>query len=245
MYTRELMVLPSDASCQGTIKLRSLLDYFQDTAELAVTDVEGTAVELAAKGYAWVLTKYEIDFTGKLPVLDEKFFIHTFHDPSHGYNTLRVFQVESQNGTPLVYAKTSWLLLDLAAGRPVKAIAHIPGIAERDTQSINPEFRDIPDDENVILEAVRTVKFHELDYNSHVNNAVYFEWVFDETPVDFITHELKSVSASFRSGAKFNEKVTIQIAKQDDFTFVYKVSRENVKKPSANILCIWKSKKEA
>ena len=245
MYTRELMVLPSDASCQGTIKLRSLLDYFQDTAELAVNDIEGTAVELAAKGYAWVLTKYEIDFTGKLPVLDEKFFIHTFHDPSHGYNTLRVFQVESQNGAPIVYAKTSWLLLDLAAGRPVKAIAHIPGISERDTESINPEFRDIPDDENVILEAVRTVKFHELDYNSHVNNAVYFEWMFDETPVDFLTHELKSISASFRSGAKFNEKVTIQIAKQDDFTYVYRVSRENVKKASANILCIWKAKKEA
>ena len=50
MYTRELMVLPSDASCQGTIKLRSLLDYFQDTAELAVNDIEGSATELAAKG---------------------------------------------------------------------------------------------------------------------------------------------------------------------------------------------------
>ena len=245
MYTRELMVLPSDASCQGSIKLRSLLDYFQDTAELAVNDIEGSAVELAAKGYAWVLTKYEIDFTGRLPMLDEKFFVHTFHDPSHGYNTLRVFQVEAQNGTPLVYAKTSWLLLDLAAGRPVKAIAHIPGIAERDTESINPEFRDIPDDENVIHEAVRTVKFHELDYNSHVNNAVYFEWMFDESPVDFISHEIKSVSASFRSGAKFNEKVAIHISKLDENTLTYKIMRENVKKPSANFMCIWKAKKEA
>ena len=242
MYTRELMVLPSDASCQGTIKLRSLLDYFQDTAELAVSDVEGTAVELAAKGYAWVLTKYQIDFTGKLPVLDEKFFVHTFHDPSHGYNTLRVFHVEAQNGTLIAYAKTSWLLLDLAAGRPVKAIAHIPGIAEKDTESINPEFRDIPECENVILEAERHVKFHELDYNSHVNNAVYFEWMFDETPIDFLSKELKSVSASFRSGAKFNEKVMIQIAELHDDTFVYKVSRDNVKKPSVHFMCIWKDK---
>lgn len=242
MYTRELMVLPSDASCLGAIKLRCLLDYFQDTAELAVNDIEGSATELAANGYAWVLTKYEIDFIGKLPVLDEKFFVHTFHDPSHGYNTLRVFQVEDQNGSPIVYAKTSWLLLDLAAGRPVKPIAHIPGIAERDTQSINPVFRNIPDADNVLLETVRNVKFHELDYNSHVNNAVYFEWMFDDAPVDFMTHELRAVSASFRSGAKFNENVKIQIAKSEDNTFVYKVFRENVKKPSANFLCIWKNK---
>ncbi|MBQ3448277.1 MAG: hypothetical protein IJG34_00030 [Synergistaceae bacterium] len=246
MYTRELTVLPSDASCQGSIKLRSLLDYFQDTAELAVMDIEGSATELAAKGYAWVLTKYEIDFTGRLPVIDEKFFIHTFHDPSHGYNTLRVFQVESQNGTPVVYAKTSWLLLDLAAGRPVKAIAHIPGISERDTESINPEFKEIAESENVIQETERHVKFHELDYNSHVNNAVYFEWIFDETPVDFITHELKSVYASFRSGAKFNEKVMISISKSEsqENTFMYKIMRENVKKPGANFMCVWKLKKE-
>ncbi len=244
MFTRKLIVLPSDASCIGTIKLRSLLNYFQDTAELAVVDVEGTAVELAAKGYSWVLTKYEIDFIGQLPFLDENFFIHTFHDPAHGYNTLRVFQVESENGQPLVYAKTSWLLLDLAAGRPVKAIAHIPGISSRDTESINPDFRDIPDDVNVIHEAERLVRFHDVDYNSHVNNAVYFEWIFDESPVDFLSHEIKSISASFRSGAKLNEKVTIQISQplSLDNTFIYKVIRENVKKPSANFLCVWKSK---
>ena len=249
MYTRELMVLPSDASCQGTIKLHSLLDYFQDTAELAVNDIEGPATELAANGYAWVLTKYEIDFTGSLPVLDEKFFIHTFHDPSHGYNTLRVFQVEAQNGQPLVYAKTSWLLLDLAAGRPVKAAAHIPGISSRDTQSINPEFKDIPDNENENEFSVseRTVKFHDLDYNSHVNNAVYFKWIFDESPVDFITHELKAISASFRSGAKFNEKVMIRITNSEtnENTFMYKIMRENVKKPCANFMCVWQLKKEA
>lgn len=245
MYTRELMVLPSDASCHGGIKLRSLLDYFQDTAELAVKDIEGPATELAAKGYAWVLTKYEIEFTGRLPILDEKFFIRTFHDPSHGYNCLRVFQVESQNGTPIVYAKTSWLLLDLAAGRPVKPIAHIAGIATRDTESINAEFQEIPEDENVIYESERTVKFHDLDYNSHVNNAVYFSWVFDESPVDIMSNELKSIKASFRSGAKFNEKVMIRISRSEENITTCRIMRENVKKPCANFLCVWKSKKES
>ncbi|MBQ7214413.1 MAG: hypothetical protein IJS39_00315, partial [Synergistaceae bacterium] len=79
MYTRQLQVLPSDSSSLGTIKLRSLLDYFQDTAGLAVEDIEGTTTELIARGYAWVLTRYEIEFIGKLPAIDEKFTISTFH----------------------------------------------------------------------------------------------------------------------------------------------------------------------
>ena len=245
MYTREITVLPSDSSCQGTIKLRSLLDYFQDTAGMAVEDIEGTATELAAKGYAWVLTRYEIEFIGKLPGIDEKFTLNTFHDPSHGYNTLRVFQVNSPDGRPLAWAKTSWLLLDLAAGRPVKAAAHIPGIDSRDTENIHPEFRDIPDFEDIDteIETVHHVGYHDLDYNSHVNNAAYFEWIHDSTPVDFMTYELKSIAASFRSGAKFGENVTLKIASlPEELCFVHKVIRENVKKPSAMFMCTWGNK---
>lgn len=241
MFTREIIVMPSDASCLGNLKLRSLLDYFQDTAELAVIELEGTASELAAKGYAWVLTRYEIELIGKLPAIDEKFSLSTFHDPNHGYNTLRVFQA-SQNSRPFAWAKTQWLLLDLAAGRPVKAIAHIPEITSRDNQIIPPEFRDIPDLESInsVKEISRTVNFHDLDYNGHVNNAIYFEWVHDAIPLDFREYELKSVCASFRSGAKFGENVSLKISElPEELSFSCELSREGVAKPSAKFMCTW------
>jgi len=204
MYKREITVQPSDVSCTGNLKLKNLLDYFQNTAGLAVESIEGTTSDLIARGYAWVLTRYEIEIIGKLPALDEKFSITTFHDPSHGYNTLRVSDVRNPEGNPIVWAKSSWLLLDLANMRPVKAAAHLPEISSRDTGEISPDFSEIKDDNDAeILKSVEfPVKFHDLDYNSHVNNAVYFGWVFDECPVDLMKRELKSVYASFRTGAK-------------------------------------------
>ena len=245
MYTREFTVQPSDVSCNGTIKLKNLLDYFQNAAGLAVEDIEGTTSDLISKGYSWVLMRYEIEFIGKLPLIDEKFLLTTYHDPSHGYNTLRVFDVRSLNGNPIIWAKTSWLLLDLAAGRPVKPGAHLPEILERDTNEINPDFKDIPEfnDEEIIKKVEFPVRFHDLDYNAHVNNAVYFGWVHDETPIDFMNYELKSVYASFRSGAKFGENVTLKFSQVDTNNFLCKVLRENVNKPSANFLCTWQLKK--
>ena len=245
MYSREVKVLASDASSLGTIKLRSLLDYFQDTAGLAVEDIEGTTTELIARGYAWVLTRYEIEFIGKLPAIDEKFSITTFHDPNYGYNTLRVFQVNSSDNRPIAWAKTSWLLLDLAAGRPVKPIAHLPEIIARDTHEVAPEFHDIPDfdDIDTVLEISRSVAFHDLDYNAHVNNAAYFEWVYDSTPVDFTEYEPKSIYASFRSGAKFGERVTLKISRaKEENCFIHKIFRHNVPKPSAVFMCTWGAK---
>ena len=246
MFTREITVQPSDAGCLGTIKLRSLLNYFQDTAGVAVQDIEGTTAELVARGYAWVLTRYEVEFIGQLPAIDETFTLSTFHDPKHGYNTLRVFQA-SMNGRPFVWAKTQWLLLDLAAGRPVKAAAHIPEIASKDTQDIPPEFRDIPDYEDIdtVKEVTRTVGFHDLDYNGHVNNAAYFEWVHDATPLEFSKYEVRSICASFRSGAKFGENVRLRIAERpEELTYCYELLRDGVAKPSARFLCTWGAREQ-
>lgn len=252
MFTRNIKVLPSDSSSFGTIKLKNLLDYFQDTAGMAVDDIEGTATELNARGYSWVLTRYEIEFLGRLPTLDEKFSINTYHDPSHGYNTLRIFDVQSEKGNQTAWAKTSWLLLDLAVGRPVKPAAHIPEILTRDTSEINPDFQDIPKiEENNIIKSVEfPVKFHDLDYNSHVNNAVYFSWVHDESPINFNEYELKTVCAAFRTGAKFGEKVKLNFSQinsdenneNEGKIFLCEIYRENVKKPSANFLCYWRKK---
>lgn len=241
MFIHEVTVQPSDVSSKGTIKLKSLLDYFQNTAGLAVQDIEGTTTELIARGYAWVLTRYEIEITGRLPSLDEKFLIGTFHDPSHGYNTLRVFDVKSIDERPIAWAKSSWLLLDLATGRPVKAAAHLPEINSGDAEAISPDFQEVKDfeDEKILRSVDFNVRFHDLDYNAHVNNAAYFAWVFDECPVDLMTHELKFISASFRSGAKFGEKVTLNYSSAGENIFACRILRENVKKPSANFILEW------
>ena len=233
MFTKEIIVQPSDVSCLGTLKLKNLLDYFQNTAGLAVENIEGTTTDLIARGYAWVLTRYEIEFLGKMPALDEKFFISTFHDPSHGYNTLRVFDVRDAKKNPIAWAKSSWLLLDLANMRPVKAVAHLPEIAKQEVQEIS-------ESDEIIKSVSFPVKFRDLDYNSHVNNAVYFSWIFDECPIDLMKSELKSIYASFRSGAKCGEKVTLNYSKIDENFFACKILRENVKKPSANFILIWK-----
>ena len=242
MFTKEIMVQPSDVSCLGTLKLKSLLDYFQNTAGLAVESIEGTTTELIARGYAWVLTRYEIEIIGKMPALDERFSISTFHDPSHGYNTLRVFDVRDTNGNPIIFAKSSWLLLDLANMRPVKAAAHLPEITKKEVQEISPDFQEINDDEGVeIIRSVSfPVRFHDLDYNSHVNNANYFSWVFDECPVDLLKSELKSVYAEFRTGAKLGEKITLNYSEFNTNSFACKILRENVKKPSAKFILVWK-----
>lgn len=238
MYTRKIKVNASDVSANGRIKLRCLLDYFQDTAGLAVEHIEGTATELMRRGYAWVLARYEINFLADLPMLDDEFTLTTYHDPSHGYNTLRMFHA-SFSGTEFVRAKTSWLLIDINNKKPVKPAVHLPEITSDDVESITPDFIDIPEAKELTQSREIPVNWHDLDYNGHVNNAVYFEWVHDFSPVDFMNNNLKTVCASFRSGAKLAETLTLERSNLSENIMIFSFKRQGLRKPSANFYVEW------
>ena len=225
MFTRKLRVMPSDASLTGHIKLYNLLNYLQDTAELAVEGIEGKSTELYERGYSWVVTRYEILFNGDLPKICDEFTVSTYHDPNHSYNTLRNFHVKF-GGREVVTAKTSWILADVRTGRPVKPLAHIPAITSGDCSAIDDVFSEIPEIDTLSSEEHIRVKYHDTDYNGHVNHAVYFRWVYD-----ILNKPVKKISASFRSGAKLGENITVK-----HNGGVFSIYRENNLRPCAKFL---------
>jgi acyl-ACP thioesterase len=139
--------------------------------------------------------------------------------PGEGFYTLRVFEIDglSEDDTvsvPLVRAKTSWVLIDLAAGRPVRATRRLPEIFASDAAPIDPGFREIPrlsKRSSLMKETFFPVRFHDLDTNIHVNNAVYFEWVYEATPIDPMAYGIHSISAEFRVSAKWGDVLRVEV----------------------------------
>jgi acyl-ACP thioesterase len=224
MYRHNLSVMPSEAGCAGEIKLRALLNRLQDVAGLAVKDREGSPGALMKRGYAWVLLRYSLEVVRRLPGIDEEISIETRHTLNDGFYTLRVFRVfsTSNEAETLVLAKTSWVLIDLAAGRPVRAVQHLPevfsGVA--DDPPIDPEFPAIPKFSGSVRSArpagerLFPVRFHDLDANGHVNNAVYFEWAFEATPLDPLAWGIREIHAEFRASAKLGDTVLVKVKEE-------------------------------
>ena len=227
MYRYDLSVMPSEAGCAGEIKLRALLNRLQDVAGLAVKDREGSPGALMKRGYAWVLLRYSLEVVRRLPGIDEDISIETRHTLNDGFYTLRVFRVfsSSNEAETLVLAKTSWVLIDLAAGRPVRAAQHLPevfsGVAG--DPPIDPNFPPIPKLSGTRQrnappvpesESVFPVRFHDLDTNGHVNNAVYFEWVFEATPLDPLAWGIREIHAEFRASAKLGDTVLVKVREE-------------------------------
>jgi acyl-ACP thioesterase len=253
MYRHDLNVMPSEAGCTGEIKLRALLNRLQDVAGLAVNDQGGSPGALMKRGYGWVLLRHSLEVVRRLPGIGEDISIETRHTLNDGFYTLRAFRVfsSSNEAETLVLAKTSWVLIDLAAGRPVRAAQRLPevfsGVAG--DPPIDPDFPPIPKlrGDSPSAERLFPVRFHDLDTNGHVNNAVYFEWAFEATPLDPLAWAVREVHAEFRASAKSGDTVLVRVREEPDENgapggraFVYEMtdaagseSAEGKKKPHA------------
>jgi len=259
MYREKLLVMPSETTCTNKIKIRALLNRFQDVASLAVMDLEGSPSQLMRRGYAWVLLRYWLKVEKRLPAMDEPIVIETRHTLNDGFHTLRAFRVFAQanEAETLVLAKTSWILINFNTGRPVRAAQHLPEVfrSVADDPLIDPEFAAIPKlsgsalkDAPVLHTTGFPVRFHDLDPVGHVNNAVYFEWMYEATPLDLLSWEIRAVNAEFRAGAKFGETVQVKIKSLDPAAagleearaFVYDMTRAGDDKHSvARLYALW------
>jgi acyl-ACP thioesterase len=218
--------MPSEVGCTGEIKMRALLNRLQDAASLAVEHSEGSPSELMERGYAWVLLRYELKVEKRMPGMDETVMLETRHTPGDGFYTLRVFRVfdEKNEAKTLVSAKTSWVLIDLAVGRPVRATQRLPEIFSdvADDPPIDGDFAAIPKLNETSLNKMSCnemsfkVRFHDLDANGHVNNAVYFEWVWESTPLDLLEWSVREIRAEFRVSVKFGDTVLVRVEERKD-----------------------------
>jgi medium-chain acyl-[acyl-carrier-protein] hydrolase len=236
VYRQKLTIMPSEVGCTGEIKMRALLNRLQDAAGLAVEHSEGSTGKLMKRGYAWVLLRYELKVEKRMPGIDETVLLETRHTPGDGFYTLRVFRVfdEKDEAETLVSAKTSWVLIDLAVGRPVRATQRLPEIFSdvADDPPIDGDFVSIPKlsgakagEEGPCVKEIKEIKgkseksfsvrFHDLDANGHVNNAVYFEWLWESTPLDLLDWSIRKVHAEFRVSVKLGETVSVKVEERE------------------------------
>jgi medium-chain acyl-[acyl-carrier-protein] hydrolase len=230
MYERLCKVQPSETGGDGKLKIRKLFDYFQDTAAMAVEPVEGGTLKLLERGYGWILINYSLNVS-RCPLMDEPFRIKTWHMTGTGLYTLRAFNVLSAREEILAEAKSSWILMDLANEKPVRAIQHLPQEFIDSGEPVEPGFDKA---ENVTEPASVhrfPVRWHDIDANQHVNNSVYIEWAMESMPAKVLTEmSLAGLNVEYRNSLFYGETALVGIQERPSSTgrrFVCRVDPES------------------
>ena len=210
----------------GRMKLPVLLDILQDMADRDARRMSMTVSDLLPKGISWVLRRYRVSME-RYPEYESTLTVKTWHGPIRNLHSVRAFTVRDEKG-PVASADTSWILIDLERGRPLRLDRHTTDFYVKESCPMDAEFSEIPPVPDREDERPFSVRRWDLDRNNHVNNAVYFSWAAEAVPEETaLSRSLVRVDAEYLRPTEGRGDIRVRTARHDapgaEITYVHSI----------------------
>jgi acyl-ACP thioesterase len=163
----------------GGLTLAGVFDYFQ---EAAIRHAEALGVgrdPMLALGQGWVLSRISA-LVRRRPRQTDQITVRTWPRGWEKLFAIRDFDMQDDAESSVVVARSYWLIVDLEKRRPLRPQAIMDNLPRN-------EGRDALAEGGRALEALsggekaaeRTAAYSDIDFNGHMNNARYVQWIQD------------------------------------------------------------------
>lgn len=183
-YSRFFRLGATEVDLNNRLRLSSLLGFFQETAGDQCEEFgSGWSTLWEKHGLCYVVVRLEVRMD-RYPGTGETVRVDTWPDSKLRMIFDRYGLIFDGNGAQIGAIASQWALLDVKERhfvRPDPAVIVMP-----DTASLSAPFKisvlkehEEPDSDAVYSQLSRPPRFSDFDYNGHVNNARYAEWITD------------------------------------------------------------------
>lgn len=174
---------------------------------------------------AWVMSRMKVEFA-KLPMWREKVNLTSWHKGAAGFMFLRDFVMSDSEGTSLVKATTSWVVIDMTTRRLARRgtftdFAHDSEKCIPENAIEEPAAKvTIPEGAELIKTLSHPVVYSDLDMNRHVNNVMYVVWAMDMVGLEVASEmPLRELEINFNAEVRPNDTVELLLHKADSSTY--------------------------
>lgn len=192
---------------------------------------------LLENNLAWVVTHYLVDII-EVPREGEELSFITWPSCQDTLRAVRDFEIRGADGRLMVRATSQWILIDMAARRPVRFDQHLAICQATDERAWERTFEKFPDfdaDKTHVMKC----RFDDIDVNQHINNAVYAVWATESVGYAFRnTHHLRGIELNFKKEIKPDTPEVLVDVKIDGLTSYHKI-RDLDDIEHASVICHW------
>jgi acyl-ACP thioesterase len=168
-----------DIDRSNRLTLAGTFDYFQ---EAAINHAENLGVgreALAQSGQGWILSRMSVLFERR-PRYKETIIVRSWPRGWEKLFVLRDYDIRDAGNVPIVRGRSSWIILDMEKRRPLRPQTLV------DPLPLNKDLDALPDGalgletrDDLSKIGERRALYSDIDYNGHVNNARYIQWIQD------------------------------------------------------------------
>jgi acyl-ACP thioesterase len=159
-------------------------DLFQEAAGRHAEDLGVGREYMSRTGQGWVLSRIGV-LMEKRPKQMETITIRTWPRGWERLFALRDFDILDSSGSVLVRGRSAWLILDIEKRRPLRPQATMEKLPLNEGKDSLPdgaaglETREGCPQGGLVKTGERRAAYSDIDYNRHVNNARYVQWIQD------------------------------------------------------------------
>ena len=204
-YLDERFVVRSyESGVTNHVSLATLCNYMQESAGLGADKMGWGIRKLQDAGLTWMLSRLYVKVADYVPWGTE-LTLRTWPSGMRGrLLATRCFQAEDGSGDEVFQAYSEWLYVDMKSQRIMKLPDEFSNLVPEGTPVVAPMDlggKSVKLPEVTAVAEIR-VRQSDLDFNDHVNNVHYVEWMLEALPGRGGPSEIDIV---FRSAAKAGE----------------------------------------
>ena len=202
------------------LKPAYLLRILQDLATTNAEELGFGYSNIVKNDLGWFLLKYHMEFNDFPENIDEL----TVKTEPRGYNklfALRDFEILN-DGKLLGRIASSWALVDMTT-KNMTSVGNVFGedsyMKPYEKRETDLNYNKIKPIQRVDNEQIFSVRYDDIDVNTHVNNSNYIVWAFETLNIDFrSSKKLKTLDMMYKKEILYGSKVISQVEINDNIT---------------------------
>ena len=222
-FVKEYRINLRDMGADFCAKRTTILHDFEECFAQMCLEQHITGYDLDKIGLMWVIGNINIEYLKDFPFWNEDIRIEIWFSEVKKLRAFLDFKAYWED-TLLAQGDSCWFVLNQQTRRPVAIdkIVEPCGIVQervfdaRIKNDFNKEESTLLSENNIIVER------RDLDYNGHVNNVSYVDWML--IPENC---KIKSYSINFAQECFLDERVTTKLYKNDNIYYFEVLKNDN------------------
>jgi acyl-ACP thioesterase len=168
-----------DIDRSDRLTLAAAFDYFQEAA-INHAEILGVGREsMAQTGQGWILSRMSV-LMERRPKFRETVTVRSWPRGWEKLFALRHYDIRDASDTPIVRARSCWIIIDIEKRRPLRPQAIMETLPLNEgINALLSGAAGLEPRKDLVKAGERKAAYSDIDYNGHVNNARYIQWVQD------------------------------------------------------------------
>lgn len=243
-YILETELFDSDLDFTDRPSVARICDILQRGATASAAELGVGKDDLAPTGHSWMLNSLSI-VLDRMPRPAEKITLTTWPSGVKGkLLCYRDYLIRGAGGDSILRGTSDWIFVDIVERRICRLLPKMTTMAPEGVPRADvPPKAPKPMAEGEPFEVEIPVRRADVDFNRHVNNIHYVEWLFEALPDELAARELGRLDITYRAEALFGDTIVGRAwLAEGGARTVHSLLRKSDGQLLTSAVCEWKSK---